>query len=118
MKKARTLTSQPKITIKDIEGKYYVFLCLNEKEGEETQIREEGKEEKVHFFEYDYNEFVEQKENLDIEDVKANPEKYLDYEPSKEKTISERITNLENQQQITDDALQELILMQMGEEGE
>ena len=36
----------------------------------------------VTYYEYDYNEFVDKKENLNLDDIQENPENYLDYSPT------------------------------------
>ena len=36
----------------------------------------------VKYYEYDYNEFHDKKDSLDLEDIQAHPENYLDYSPS------------------------------------
>lgn len=60
--------------------KYYIFICLNE---EKKTEKLENVDKELEYFEYDYVEIVEFKENIDIKDVKDNPSKYLHYTNSK-----------------------------------
>ena len=74
----------------------YVYLCLNGAQVEEENKNVESEApEPVTMYEYDYNEIIEDLGFLDIEDVKANPENYLNYEKEAEKTDKERIAELE-----------------------
>lgn len=75
------------------KDKVYVYICLNEKEV--TEDRGEESAEPVTMYEYDYKEIIEDIGVLDIDDVKENPEKYLNYEKTVEKTDKERIAELE-----------------------
>lgn len=52
-------------------------MCLNgaQKEDEET---------KRTYYEYDYAEFSDLTESLDLDDIWENPEKYMDYTPAPE----------------------------------
>jgi hypothetical protein len=77
------------------KDKVYVYICLNEKEVTEDYINSEESAEPVTMYEYDYNEIIEDIGVLDIDDVKTNPEKYLNYEKAVEKTDKERIAELE-----------------------
>ena len=78
--------SQPQMPVKTVAAgdKIYIFLCLNETQGTETYPDiGEGKTTET-YYEYDYNEFCGKAEELDLEDIESNPEKYLDYETKKE----------------------------------
>jgi hypothetical protein len=76
MKKARFSSQQQAVKIiEDIE-KYYIFICLNEEKKTE-KLKDTDKE--LEYFEYDYAEIVELKENIDLKDVESNPSKYLHY---------------------------------------
>lgn len=90
--KARFLEQQPKykfISGVESDDMVRVFICLNEKEIEEKY--EYNQENPVHCYEYDYNEFIDYASNLDLDDIKNNPENYLDYEPVQPATDSEKI---------------------------
>lgn len=76
MIKARFSEQQPSVKFSKIADKYYIFICLNE-EKKTDQSYEQGEPEE--YFEYDYTEIVESATDINIEDVKSNPSKYLNY---------------------------------------
>ena len=76
MIKARFSEQQPSVKFSRIADKYYIFICLNE-EKKTDQGYEQGEPEE--YFEYDYTEIVESVTDINIEDVKSNPSKYLNY---------------------------------------
>ena len=90
--KARFDTTQESVTVRQIDGMDYVYICLNE--NIVTEISE-GQEEKQTYHEYDYKEISEPTGTLDLADVKANPEKYLNYGNEPKRTDAERIDILE-----------------------
>lgn len=94
MTKSRFMEKQPSVKVVE-KDKVYVYLCLNEKEVTEDHINGEESSEPTTMYEYDYSEIIEDVGTLDIDDIKVNPEKYLDYEKEKEKTDKERIAELE-----------------------
>lgn len=54
----------------------------------------------ITYYEYDYNEFFDKKNNLDLEDIQAHPENYLDYSPSQkdeEDILEENLNSLKAQ---------------------
>ena len=71
--KARFDKRQNRVTVKQLNGKDYIFLCLNGKTVKETP---EGQEEEQTFYEYDYTEVVEETGVIDLDDVKKNPDQY------------------------------------------
>ena len=91
--KARFFTPQDAVKIVSMRGTDYVFLCLNEQEVQETYPEMYDSEETERtVYEYDYAEIREPSGVLDFNDVRDNPEKYLEYEPVKEEPDSlERI---------------------------
>lgn len=89
--KARFDTAQESVTVRQIDGIDYIYICLNE--NIVTEIPE-GQEEKQTYHEYDYKEISEPTGTLDLDDVKANPGKYLDYE-NEVGMDTERIDTLE-----------------------
>lgn len=89
--KARFNTTQESVTVRQIDGIDYIYICLNENIATEIP---EGQEEKQTYYEYDYKEISEPTGTLDLDDVKANPEKYLNYE-NEVKTDTECIDTLE-----------------------
>lgn len=95
MTKARFMGKQQPVTVVE-KDKTYVYVCLNEKEVKEESGVEYEISEPVTMYEYDYNEIIEDLGALDIGDIKANPENYLEYEKEIEKTDKERIAELES----------------------
>lgn len=90
--KARFDTVQESVTVRRIDGTDYIYICLNE--NIVTEIPE-GQEEEQTYHEYDYKEISEPTGTLDLADVKANPEKYLNYGNEHKRTDAERIDILE-----------------------
>nr|DAH93773.1 MAG TPA: hypothetical protein [Caudoviricetes sp.] len=89
--KARFDTAQESVTVRQLDGMDYVYICLNE--NIVTEIPD-GQEEEQTYHEYDYREISEPTGTLDLNDVKTNPEKYLNYK-NEVKTNTERIDTLE-----------------------
>lgn len=89
--KARFDTTQESVTVRQIDGIDYIYICLNENIVKEIP---EGQEEWQTYHEYDYREISEPTGILDLDDVKANPGKYLNYE-NEVRTDTERIDTLE-----------------------
>ena len=69
--KARFDTTQESVTVRQIDGIDYVYICLNENIVKEIP---DGQEEEQTYHEYDYKEISEPTGTLDLADVKANPE--------------------------------------------
>lgn len=65
--KARFDKRQNKVTVKQLNGKDYIFLCLNGKTVKETP---EGQDEPQTFYEYDYTEITAETGAVDLDDVK------------------------------------------------
>lgn len=89
--KARFDATQDAVSIRQIDGIDYVYICLNE--NIVTEIPE-GQEEERTYYEYSYREISEPTGTLDLDDVKTNPVKYLNYE-NEVQTDIERIDTLE-----------------------
>lgn len=89
MIKATFDSPQDAVKTTTLDGMTTVQLCL--REAKEMVTPEEG--EPYTQYIYDYHEWAEA--SPDIDTIKADPEKYLDYEPSKP-TQEERIRNLED----------------------
>lgn len=73
----------------------------------------------VTMWEYDFNAFHDTVSDPD--DVRKNPQNYIDYtpiestpEPKKTKTIDERFAELEKAQEATDQAVQDMLVAQLG----
>ncbi len=118
MTKSRFMEKQQPVLVIE-RDKIYVYICLNETEVTDDRTNGEESAEPVTMYEYDYKEIIEDIGVLDIDDVKENPEKYLDYEKAVEKTDRERIAELEamNAEMSTtlDSLLTDIIPSLMGE---
>ena len=91
--KARFMETQPAAKVVLRDGIAYVFICINEQIRTEDCATEAGS---VAYIEYDYNEFAAPVGELDLDDIKAHPEEYINYIPdAKQRTNSERIADLE-----------------------
>lgn len=91
--KSYFMEKQPSVKVIEQNDEYFIFMCLNEAERHGNDDYSSTDEKRI-CWEYDYNEFHDKKENLDLNDIKANPEKYLEY-PTKEKSDKEKIAELE-----------------------
>ncbi|MFA4033063.1 hypothetical protein ACEG19_04085 [Blautia stercoris] len=94
--KARFDTEQSAVTIKQLNDKDYIFICLNCEIVKDFQ--QEQKEEQT-FYEYDYTEIIEETGVLDLEDIKVHPEQYKNYETDK-KEEAEEIAELKEQVEV------------------
>lgn len=121
MQKAIFDQKQDNVVVKDIEGIKQYTICLNEEEVEMVsyELDKDTATTKIEY-QYDFNQFYDNE--LNEEDVKANPGKYLDYVASSKvpaeestKTLDERISTIEQRQDDADQALQDLICTVMGE---
>lgn len=89
---------QPNISYYPLgNNNYTFFICLNEKIVEETSQYEEGTAVSK-LYEYDFNEFNESEAFLKNSDILLNPEKYIEYTPKVNKTIEERVNEVETTQ--------------------
>lgn len=118
MKKARYFTKQKPTNIIELnDNKLYVFICLNETYGVYENNEQTNSEEYV---EYDYNEFVVNKDSVDVEDIENNPEKYLEYTPDPqvdEMTLDEyKLLRQEENKKLLDDFLKKKTVMYNGKE--
>ncbi len=103
--KARFGLQQQPVKIVKKDGVAYIFICLNETQGQET-YPDIGEGQAVEsYYEYDYNEIVGPEVELPIEDIQVHPENYLTYEAPKKKTIEERLAELENSSEAINKAL-------------
>ena len=93
--RAKFSSEQPNVKTVDYGGKIYIFICLNGQWSSTTT--EEGINK---FWECDYNE-------IDVEDVKTNPDKYLNWSEV-HKTQEERISELETQNEMLVNCILEL----------
>lgn len=89
MVKARFLSEQQPVKVVNDGEKVYVFICLNGVKGVHKYNMDESNTSEE-YIEYDYNEFVTHKGEIDIDDVYTNPDKYLNY-PLPEVTEMEQL---------------------------
>lgn len=103
--RARFSQQQPPVKIVQKDGTAYIYICLNETQGQET-YPDMGEGQTVEsYYEYDYNEIVGPEAELPLEDIQTHPENYLTYEAPKKKTIEERLAELENSSEAINKAL-------------
>ena len=76
MTKARFLEQQPSVKVSEIKDKYYIFICINE---EKKKRDEQNGDSVVYDYVYDYTEIVVNKDEIDIDDLKINPDRYINY---------------------------------------
>lgn len=94
--KIKSFTRLPKVeVVTTSDGIAWVYLYLNETETEEPVVTFDGEgaenTETHTMYEYNYTEFHAPVSDLDIADIKANPERYADYKPAEKATDLERI---------------------------
>lgn len=116
MQEASFFERQELVTVITVDGVKQFIICLNEREKTNTIGLEEKMEYKQYV--YDFNMFKDS--SIDENDVKANPQKYIEYvpkiaEPIMQATIEKRVMVLEQRQNDADQALQDLICTVMGE---
>ena len=99
--KARFLEPQPLVRIVEPDGRAYVFLCLNEE-----QKTEEFDGTPTTHYEYDYNEIVS--DQLDLDDVREHPERYIAYAAEEEKPLVETVKEQAEQIQMLTECLLEV----------
>ena len=103
--KARFTEQQPPVKIVQKDGTAYIYICLNETQGQETYPNMGEGQTTESYYEYDYNEIVGPEAELPLEDIQTHPENYLTYEAPKKKTIEERLAELENSSEAINKAL-------------
>lgn len=103
--KARFGLQQQPVKIVAKEGIAYIFICLNETQGEESYPDMGNGKTVESYYEYDYNEIIGKETELPLEDIQAHPENYLTYEAPKKKTIEERLAELEKSSEAINKAL-------------
>ena len=79
---AKFLEEQPQVSVVEKDGVSYVYICTN-------GICEHEPDLGVDVWTYRYHEFREKTENLDLYDIKTNPEAYMDYVPEKKTELDE-----------------------------
>ena len=103
--KARFSQQQLPVKIVRKDGTAYIYICLNETQGQETYPNMGEGQTTESYYEYDYNEIVGPEAELPLEDIQTHPENYLTYEAPKKKTIEERLAELEKSSEAINKAL-------------
>lgn len=118
MIKALSATKRPAVTITVMDGTKQYQIFLNEQEVTMTTPDMDGEEHSETQYQYDFNEF--RTDALSEDEVKAHPEKYLNYtpiaslpEPEKQESIDATIKALQDAQEETAQAVQDMLAMQM-----
>lgn len=89
MAKIKSLSKLPNVDIRQMsDGIVWVFLYFDESKVTEINT-ETGNEQTI--YEYDFSEFHVPAGEIDIEDLKSDPEKYRDYTPMTAATEWEKI---------------------------
>lgn len=76
MIKARFVEEQPEIKIITLEGKHYIYICRNGERKQEI-YQNDGGDEIVDYWEYDYCEGVEDAGSVTEKYIKENIEKFI-----------------------------------------
>lgn len=79
---------QPAVQIVEDGEKVYIFIAMN---GEWTERQYAENEPAVQVWECDYREIVTSKNKIDLEKVKAAPERFLEWVEPKEKSEVEML---------------------------
>ena len=89
-------TVQPSVRVLEDGEKIYIFIATN---GEWTERHCAENEPAVQVWECDYREIVTTKNKIDVDKVKAAPEKILEWVEPATKTQQDTISELEQQNQ-------------------
>lgn len=89
-------TVQPSVRVLEDGEKIYIFIATN---GEWTERHCAENEPAVQVWECDYREIVTTKNKIDVDKVKAAPEKFLEWVEPATKTQQDTISELEQQNQ-------------------
>lgn len=119
MQRARFLEHQEPVIVSHIEGDTWFTICLNETIETNSYDFTDGETHTITEYVYDFNQFKDN--SLDEEDVIEHPEEYINYtpkvvEPVTPVNIEERVADLEMRQAVSEQALQDVILMATGGE--
>lgn len=83
----------------------YIFICVN---GQWTERKYDESQLAQQVWECDYREIVTDESKIDLEKVTAAPEKYLDWSEPAEKTDAEKITELQEKNEMLTQCLMEM----------
>ena len=76
---ARFLKEQPSVRIAAYDGMLTVQICIHGKRMEDVFDTPDGRGTPVTYWECEYNEFSADLAEIDVSDVVAHPEKYIDF---------------------------------------
>ncbi|WP_135358133.1 hypothetical protein [Anaerolactibacter massiliensis] len=124
MTKALFSEKQPEVRMTLVDGINQFQICLNEEEvttPAQSSHTEDDTSEPITQYQYDFNEF--RTDALTEEEVKADPEKYLDYTPiaslpeqEQPASIDAALKALQDAQEETAQAVQDMLAATMMEE--
>lgn len=77
MIKARFAEKQPEIKIITLKGKHYIYICQNGERKREI-YQNDGIDEIVDYWEYDYCEGVENANSVTAAEIRKNIEMYIE----------------------------------------
>lgn len=103
--KANFDEKQPTVKMIIDGDKIYIFICVNG-EWSERQYDESQEPQKV--WECDYREIITTVDKIDVDKVKANPEMYLNWVEPIEKSDSDKIADLKEQNRMHTQCLMEM----------
>lgn len=83
----------------------YIFICVN---GQWTERKYDESQLAQQVWECDYREIVTDESKIDLEKVTTAPEKYLDWSEPAEKTDAEKITELQEKNEMLTQCLMEM----------
>lgn len=96
--KARFSQQQPPVKVIQKDGTTYIFICVNEAQGQETYPDMGEGQITEAYYEYDYNEIIGSSEELQLDDIQEHPGNYINYvhkETKANKDIETRVSNIE-----------------------
>lgn len=96
---------QPSVNVIQDSDKLYIFIAVN---GKWATRQYSENQEAQDVWECDYREIVTTSDKINIDDVKNNPEKYLDWVEPKEKSEAEKILDLQEQNKMLTQCLMEM----------
>jgi hypothetical protein len=103
--KASFDTEQPAVRSVRDGHTLYIFICVN---GQWTERKYDESQLAQQVWECDYREIVTDESKIDLEKVTTAPEKYLDWSEPAEKTDAEKITELQEKNEMLKQCLLEM----------
>lgn len=103
--KARFDSEQPSVRFVSDSDKIYIFIAVN---GKWTETVYDETQDPQTVWECDYREIVTSEGRIDLEKVKENPSKYLDWIDQEERSAEEKIAELQDQNKMLTQCLMEM----------